>query len=458
MATPTANTTLTTRISVSGPSLVGGVKWGAGLGQGVALTYSFPGYGGGLAYATPNYGSEFAAGWYRATATHIAAFEFALARWAAVANLTFTRTSDGQRIVGELRLAFTDSIGTDRYAHAYTPGSTPQAGDVWFRGASYNDAFVPGTYGFMTMLHEVGHALGFKHPFTAPALPLAQNTTAYTVMAYREAPFYTLDGLLIRPSTPMDGDIRDMQRLYGPNKTYHTGNDTYSFSVPTVMTIWDAGGTDTLSAANQTNPAIINLGAKLARIGPFASGYNIHIYKTVVIEHATGGSGSDLLTGSTLANRLSGGAGNDTLIGAAGNDVLIGGSGNDRLRGDAGNDVLYLAGIGGDSASGGTGNDRFVFGEVRAGKQDVLTDFTSADELAFARAVFPTLGATGPVAAAMFLGEPNPVPHTASQHLLYDTATGVLSYDSDGDGAAVAVVLAVLQGRPSLGVADLLVV
>jgi hypothetical protein len=34
----------------------------------------------------------------------------------------------------------------------------------------------------------------------------------------------------------------------------------------------------------------------------------------------------------------------------------------------------------------------------------------------------------------------------------------VLSYDSDGDGAAVAVVLAVLQGRPSLGVADLLVV
>jgi len=458
MATPTANTTPTTRVSVSGSSLIEGVKWGAGLGQGVALTYSFPGYGGVLAYATPNYGREFSAGWYRANASHIAAFKLALARWAAVANLTFTQTNDGQRVVGELRLAFTDSIGSDGYAHAYTPGSTPQAGDIWFRGDAYNDAFSPGSYGFMTLLHEAGHALGFKHPFAAPALPLVQDNTGYTVMAYREAPFHTLDGLLIRPSTPMDGDIQDMQRLYGPNKTYHTGNDTYSFSVPTVMTIWDAGGTDTLSAANQASAAIINLGSRLARIGPFASGYNIHIYKTVVIEHATGGSGNDVLTGSTLANRLSGGAGDDTVIGGAGNDVLIGSSGNDRLQGDAGNDVLYLAGIGVDTATGGTGSDRFVFGEVRAGEQDVLTDFTSADELAFVHTVFLALGATGPVAAGMFLGAPNPSPQTASQHLLYDTATGVLSYDSDGDGAAVPVVLAVLQGHPALGVADLLVV
>ena len=39
--------------------------------------------------------------------------------------------------------------------------------------------------GYETLLHELGHAMGLKHPFeTSPTLPVAQDTTANTVMSY----------------------------------------------------------------------------------------------------------------------------------------------------------------------------------------------------------------------------------------------------------------------------------
>ena len=106
-------------------------------------------------------------------------------------------------------------------------------------------------------LDKACHALGLRHPFLAPALPAALDNTSYTVMSYTHSDFFTRTGLALEPSTPMDGDIYYLQLLYGANTSYHTGNDTYSFAVPTVMTIWDAGGVDTLSAANQSvvNPA-----------------------------------------------------------------------------------------------------------------------------------------------------------------------------------------------------------
>jgi Ca2+-binding RTX toxin-like protein len=47
------------------------------------------------------------------------------------------------------------------------------------------------------------------------------------------------------------------------------------------------------------------------------------------VENVTGGSGTDTLTGDTLANILDGGLGNDTLTGAGGLDTLDGGAGID---------------------------------------------------------------------------------------------------------------------------------
>jgi Ca2+-binding RTX toxin-like protein len=58
------------------------------------------------------------------------------------------------------------------------------------------------------------------------------------------------------------------------------------------------------------------------------------------VENITGGSGNDIITGSSAANTISGGGGNDTIAGGAGNDKLIGESGSDTIAGGAGNDVL----------------------------------------------------------------------------------------------------------------------
>jgi hypothetical protein len=51
--------------------------------------------------------------------------------------------------------------------------------------AASNATLTPGGDGFETLLHELGHMLGLKHPFDgAITLPAAQNNTSYSLMAY----------------------------------------------------------------------------------------------------------------------------------------------------------------------------------------------------------------------------------------------------------------------------------
>ncbi len=458
MASPEANSTPTLTFSVTGPSLLNGTQWGSAQGQGVTLSYSFPGLTSPTAYVANDYANEFSAGWFGASASQIAAFKDALASWAAVAKVRFVQVADNASTVGEIRFAFTSAIVGGTYAHAYLPGDNPAAGDVWVRAENAGDSFARGSYGFVTLVHELGHALGLRHPFKPPALPLALDQTSYTVMSYTQTDYFTRQGTNISPSSPMDGDIYYLQLLYGANMAYRTGNDTYSFATPTVMTLWDAGGVDTLSAANQHTAANIQLGRGLATIGPFSGVYNIHIYKTVQIENATGGSANDFISGSSLANRLIGGAGNDSLFGGGGNDTLQGQGGNDRVFGETGNDTFYLAGGGQDTASGGAGSDRFVFSELNSAERDTLTDFRSEDSLCFARTTFTQLGAVGAVKGAHFVAGAGAVAHDANDYLLYDTTTGVLSYDADGTGPGAADALAVLTAHPKVALADLLVV
>ncbi|WP_374660753.1 calcium-binding protein [Phenylobacterium sp.] len=73
----------------------------------------------------------------------------------------------------------------------------------------------------------------------------------------------------------------------------------------------------------------------------------------LTVAQATGGAGSDKLTG---IENLYGSAFNDTLIGNAGVNYLSGGAGNDRLEGGAGDDHLE-GGRGADTIIGGDGWD-----------------------------------------------------------------------------------------------------
>jgi Ca2+-binding RTX toxin-like protein len=116
---------------------------------------------------------------------------------------------------------------------------------------------------------------------------------------------------------------------------------------------------------------------------------------------------------------INAGAGNDTLIGGAANDTLIGGAGADCFR--------------------------FASALNTATNRDVITDFSLAqgDTIELANAVFTALPTPGPLAAsAFFIG----AAATSSDHrLLYNNATGLLTYDADGNGTAAAIAFATLS-------------
>jgi serralysin len=157
-----------------------------------------------------------------------------------------------------------------------------------------------------------------------------------------------------------------------------------------------------------------------------------------------GGAGSDVLDAGTASQalRLFGETGNDTLIGEIGNDTLIGGSGNDLLDGGGGNDMLTgSAGL--DTLTGGLGADSFRFSSA-AEAGDTITAFESGTDLL--QVSGGGFGVASIVDGQTFfqtaIGGPLGVNNAA---FIFDGGTGNFAYDSDGDGAAAAVVLATLQ-------------
>lgn len=131
--------------------------------------------------------------------------------------------------------------------------------------ASQNSSLTPGGSGYETLLHEIGHMLGLKHPFESQpengaVLSSSQDNSANTLMSYKEVggPY----------SAFMPYDIAALNWIYGRD----------------------------------------GLGGALG-VGST--------------------TGARYLTGTSVADTLTGTAGNDVLRGDGGNDTLNGGSGTD---------------------------------------------------------------------------------------------------------------------------------
>jgi Ca2+-binding RTX toxin-like protein len=192
------------------------------------------------------------------------------------------------------------------------------------------------------VLHEIGHGLMLKHTGNydagggnapGPYLPTAEENNKYSVMSYNDNPDNNAvsDHLMLY-------DIAALQYRYGANLTTNTGSNTYTGPSGRIQVIWDAGGTDRISASGQSSAVSIDLReAKFSSIGDHN---NLAIAYGVIIENAVGGSGNDTLTGNGVNNWLQGGSGKDRLIGSDGNDTLRGGSGADVLDGGGGVDAL----------------------------------------------------------------------------------------------------------------------
>jgi hypothetical protein len=254
----------------------------------------------------------------------------------------------------------------------------------------YLDAFqtdnqnpVAGSWGYQALLHEVGHALGLKHPFeatdgatttlTSPYL----DTTATTIMSYTQTASTCY-------SEFQAYDIAALNFLYGTDGlrgdwgvqtagTYLTGSPLDEFFVLPGgnVTLADTGGADTVGYSGALADYTITplLGKQWLEIK--ANGLTHIVSASVETLSFADGAAS---TASLLAPQgkfIFGSVAGETLAGTSGDDMVFASDGNDILQGNGGNDLL----------GGGSGLDMAVFDSYaadislsRSGESWILTD------------------------------------------------------------------------------------
>lgn len=176
---------------------------------------------------------------------------------------------------------------------------------------------------------------------------------------------------------------------------------------------------------------------------------NLDASKTDIVNlNLAGNELNNLITGNAKDNVIDTGLGDDKLIGGEGGDSLIGGDGADSLLGGAGKDSL----------TGGAGADLFWFDTTPTDdNQDHITDFShaDADKINLSRLIYQNAGNVGQLASSEFLSSSIAPSATAVQHLIYNSQTGELFYNSDGSGNGAPVLIAILDQQPNLVAADL---
>jgi serralysin len=342
----------------------------------------------------------------RFTASQIAAAEAALELWSDVANIRFERVGAGY--TNSATILFQGDTSKSTYAYAYFPGSRSVSsvdGDVFINPSNGNFSNTSsGSYEFMAIMHEIGHAIGLDHPgaynggsptYSGDA-EYIEDSRQFTVMSYFDAANTGAQHGNAYASTPLLHDIAAIQLLYGANTSTRTGDTVYGFdsnadreafritsaSQDAVFTIWDSGGRDTLNFSGYSASSVINLNdGTFSNVGGLIK--NVSIAAGAMIENATGGSGNDYLRGNEVSNRLLGGGGNDTLVGGFARDVLIGGSGADDF------DFNSIAETGKKPAT------RDVIADFTHNSDDIDLKTIDANGSAFGNTAFKFLNAKG---------------------------------------------------------------
>ena len=387
----------------SGNTLVNGVLWGSqwsdGASAGTSLAVCIAGLNGSQQF---DFGGRTVNA--NTASKEAIAFRQAMAMIESVCNIDFVEINSISN--ADLVFGITGPGPLDgSLGEAVPPGEdvgaiANQQGAVIVNRAGYSsagyDSLQVGGYDFITFIHEIGHAIGLKHPHDrgGGAFPRFSGVTSAfddygdfnlnqginTMMSYNDG-FRTGPLGEQNPSgipdhgwnTLMAIDIAALQYLYGANTSHNAGDDTYvlpgrNLAGNYFSCIWDAGGTDTL-VASRSNGCTINLNAASLRVaadggGLVSSQNNVlggyTIANGVVIENATGAGGNDTLTGNRAANVLSG---------LGGSDVIVGGRGGDTLRGGAGIDTFRFN----------------SFADSRGTASDVIVDFRANDVIDLSR-------------------------------------------------------------------------
>lgn len=367
-------------------------SWGTDIGDAAEITFAFRS-------DAPIYTTEAAdvtRAFERFTSEQIEAVLEIVEMFEDVAGLTLTRAAGGSdpEYSNDATILFGAVSSGPGYAFAYLPDqdatdAVAAAGDVWIN-TSYSSAseIAPGEYGYFTLIHELGHAVGLAHPGDYDAslgtpnywndAVYLEDTQQYTVMSYFSSiasgsTHFDSNGQPVFARTPLIHDIAALQRLYGVNHETRAGDTTYGFNSnagsaytlsssieAAVFAIWDGAGNDTLDVSGYHTDSTVSLAEEsFSSVNRMKA--NISIAAGAEIENAITGRGNDTITGNALDNRLTGNAGHDTMAGHAGADVLKGGDGRDRLSGGAGDDQL-IGGRGADQLTGSSGRDKLYGG------------------------------------------------------------------------------------------------
>ncbi len=192
-------------------------RWGPHMmGAGYTVTYSFM-------ESLPSYhGSDSSFTTFNETMK--AAARQALDAWASVSNLSFVEVSDAGD-GGEIR--FGANFQASSAGYAYYPSTSDIGGDIMIaNNYAYNLAPEVGTYGYLTLLHEIGHAIGLKHPGnysgtgSGPFLSSDLDNYDTTVMSYYEGPSGVVSALGWL-------DVASVQYMYGQSSAGSSGNVTW---------------------------------------------------------------------------------------------------------------------------------------------------------------------------------------------------------------------------------------
>jgi Ca2+-binding RTX toxin-like protein len=142
------------------------------------------------------------------------------------------------------------------------------------------------------------------------------------------------------------------------------------------------------------------------------------------------GTGTIDLTGNEFVNYVLGNDGANVLDGGDGGDVLVGYGGADTFA--------FTTALG-------------------AGNVDTIVDFAAGtDRLALDDSVFAAIGGPGALNANAFVT--GAAAADADDRIIYNSATGQLFFDADGNGAGAAVQFAALQPGLALNAADFFVI
>ncbi len=215
-----------------------------------------------------------------------------------------------------------------------------------------NTNMTQGSYGWQTLIHEIGHTLGLKHPgnynasggtMPGPFLPKALDSRLYTLMSYNN-PAGSMEvtltgsrysGSTLNPSTYMMFDMAALQFMYGVGSgqgvsDYQVTSFTADWSG--MQTLWTPeGGVIDASAVTNANIMDLRAGAfssinvipksitdsfptSLKTAATYMGLNNVGLAYGSHISTAKGGSASDVFYTSTTADvSIEGGDGNDTV-------------------------------------------------------------------------------------------------------------------------------------------------